>query len=251
VSASSTISSFLPKGAPITWERIDQGQDFRTKPGGFLDAIGDGYVSVAPSDPGGFGTHYPLLHITSGPLAGKTVYYGHTRALVTGPVKAGSPIAVTGVGGSSFAGNAKAIPCHAEIGFWPPGGMSAGSNISDLLHGAVSGGGGGGGVLGAIGGVAGDVAGAVGDAAGAVGGVAGDVASAPVDLFKAGFQWLWDQVAGSALKFGLYATFILGGMVVAGEGVARLFGTVNPVTTAARGTARLAGEAAQARVAAK
>jgi len=124
--------SLVPAGAKLSWQRVDQGQDLQTDPGGPLLALGDGYVKQIASDPGGFGPDYPVVHFTSGPLAGKDVYYGHTHtALAAGQqFKAGDVISHTGLSG---VGNAS-VGGWAEIGFWPPGSMDAGSQIAPLLH---------------------------------------------------------------------------------------------------------------------
>ena len=125
--------SLVPAGAKLTWERIDQGQDLQTDPGGPLVALGDGYVKEIASDPGGFGPDYPVVHFTSGPLAGRDVYYGHTHsALAAGQhFTAGQVVSHTGTSG---VGNAT-VGGWAEVGFWPPGSMDAGSQIAPLLHG--------------------------------------------------------------------------------------------------------------------
>lgn len=124
--------SLVPAGAKLTWERIDEGQDLQTDPGGPLLALGDGYVKQIASDPGGFGPDYPVLHFTSGPLAGRDVYYGHTHsALGAGQhFTAGQVVSHTGTSG---VGNAT-VGGWAEVGFWPPGSMDAGSQIAPLLH---------------------------------------------------------------------------------------------------------------------
>ena len=74
----------------------------------------------------------PVVHFTSGPLAGKDVYYGHTHtALAAGQqFKAGDVISHTGLSGVWNA----TVGGWAEIGFWPPGSMDAGSQIAPLLH---------------------------------------------------------------------------------------------------------------------
>jgi murein DD-endopeptidase MepM/ murein hydrolase activator NlpD len=124
--------SLVPAGAKLSWQRIDQGQDLQTDPGGPLLALGDGYVKQIASDPGGFGPDYPVLHFTSGPLAGRDVYYGHTHsALAAGQhFTAGQVVSHTGTSG---VGNAT-VGGWAEVGFWPPGSMDAGAQIAPLLH---------------------------------------------------------------------------------------------------------------------
>ncbi|GAC1434997.1 MAG: hypothetical protein NVSMB51_03490 [Solirubrobacteraceae bacterium] len=120
----------IPAGARLTWMRIDQGQDLQTDPGGGLRAIGDGYVTAA-SDPGGFGPDYAVLHLTSGPYAGRAFYYGHTHVATLGRVRAGQIICRTGTHG---VGNATSSG-WAEIGAWPPGNMSAGAAVAPFLKG--------------------------------------------------------------------------------------------------------------------
>lgn len=127
-------SPFVPAGQSITWERIDQGQDLRTNPGGQIIAPWAGHVALAPSNPGGFGTHYGLYTPSEGPYSGKTFYIGHAWAL-PGKVGAGDAVARTGHGSEGWMGNAKGIPGHVEIGFWPPGSMSAGSQVAPIVKG--------------------------------------------------------------------------------------------------------------------
>ncbi len=65
----------------------------------------------------GFGPFAPELLVTAGPLAGRTIYYGHVQADLAPlgtQVAAGQPIAQIGDLGISFG-------CHLEIGISPPG----------------------------------------------------------------------------------------------------------------------------------
>ncbi|MGI8558725.1 MAG: lytic murein transglycosylase [Solirubrobacteraceae bacterium] len=119
----------IPAGARLSWMRIDQGQDLQTDPGIGLRAIGDGYVTKAV-DPGGFGPDYAVLHLTAGPQAGRSYYYGHTHVAVLGPVHSGEVICHTGTRG---VGNATS-PGWAEVGLWPPGDMSAGAAVAPFLR---------------------------------------------------------------------------------------------------------------------
>lgn len=76
---------WLPHGARYTQERVDQGQDFITDWGGRIIAAGDGYVIHNLSDrpfPNGFGPHYCVVHITTGPFAGHDWYIGHCTSKV-------------------------------------------------------------------------------------------------------------------------------------------------------------------------
>lgn len=107
---------FLPQGAPYTQQRKDQGRDGQTTPGGAILANGNGHVVRVASDPGGFGPSYPIIHFTSGPYAGRTIYFGHTLATVKPgqSVQAGQTISHTGFGHG--VGNAT-VPGWFEIGF--------------------------------------------------------------------------------------------------------------------------------------
>lgn len=136
------LGGFLPHGASLKVERVDQGQDIKTRPGGGIIAPGHGYVVATPTDPGGFGSNYPVVHFTSGPLAGRDVYIGHTHAVLKvgahfGP---GDVLSHTGFG-TPNEGNAR-TPGWAEIGLWTQGQgpssqgggtTSSGKSIAHLL----------------------------------------------------------------------------------------------------------------------
>lgn len=109
---SGKLGGFLSGSAPLEYKRIDQGQDIQTKPGEGLLAPGDGTVVAVKSDPSGFGPDYPVVKFSSGPMAGQTVYLGHTdTALKAGDgFKAGQTIARTSKSGHN------APPGWAEIG---------------------------------------------------------------------------------------------------------------------------------------
>jgi len=115
---------FVPKGVAVTIGRADQGRDIQIAPGAPIVAPGAGYVVSIKSDPGSGGAHfgpsYPVVHFTSGPYAGMTVYIGHTTAAlkVGQKFKAGTVISLTGNGGPESGG---APPGWAEIGFAPGG----------------------------------------------------------------------------------------------------------------------------------
>ena len=91
------LGGFLGAQAPLEIKRTDEGQDIQTRPGEALLAPGDGEVIAVKTDPAGFGPDYPVVKITSGPLAGTSWYLGHTdTTLKQGQsFKAGQPIART------------------------------------------------------------------------------------------------------------------------------------------------------------
>jgi murein DD-endopeptidase MepM/ murein hydrolase activator NlpD len=112
----STIAGgFLPAGAKYIARRQDQGRDGITNPGGPIIANGNGVVVRNGNDPAGFGPRYPIVHFTSGPYAGKTIYFGHTLSSVQPgqQVQAGQTISHTGTSG---VGNAT-VPGWFEIGY--------------------------------------------------------------------------------------------------------------------------------------
>jgi murein DD-endopeptidase MepM/ murein hydrolase activator NlpD len=97
--------------------RTDDGVDIEDAPdGAAVFSITPGVVTAVASDPGGFGPNYPVVLVTAGPLAGRSIYYGHVAAsLVTvgEHVDAGQPIAVMGHTGDAIGlGHG-----HIEIGF--------------------------------------------------------------------------------------------------------------------------------------
>jgi murein DD-endopeptidase MepM/ murein hydrolase activator NlpD len=97
--------------------RTDDGLDIETAPdGAAVYSITPGVVTAVASDPSGFGPEYPVIRVTSGPLKGDYIYYGHVaESLVrTGQrVASGQPIAVVGHTGDAVSlGHG-----HIEIGF--------------------------------------------------------------------------------------------------------------------------------------
>ncbi len=97
--------------------RTDEGVDIETAPdGAAVYSMTAGVVTAVASDPSGFGPDYPVIRVTSGPLTGHNVYYGHVAASlvrVGQHVVAGQPIAVMGhTGDAASLGHG-----HIEIGF--------------------------------------------------------------------------------------------------------------------------------------
>ena len=97
--------------------RTDDGLDIETAPdGAAVYSITPGVVTAVAADPGGFGPNYPVILVTSGPLAGRYIYYGHVAASLVHAdehVTAGQPIAVMGHTGDAVSlGHG-----HIEIGF--------------------------------------------------------------------------------------------------------------------------------------
>jgi LysM repeat protein len=112
---------------------VDQGVDYSAPGGTPLYAMGPGKIIRAGMT--GFGPNCPVLEITGGPLAGKTVYYGHAGANlvpVGATVAAGQQISVVGYGIVGYSTGP-----HLEIGFYPPGGNGSGGAMLNYINGAV------------------------------------------------------------------------------------------------------------------
>jgi murein DD-endopeptidase MepM/ murein hydrolase activator NlpD len=125
VTACSPVSSTIvfpisPKARafpPGTWSQ-DQGVDITAPCGTHLVAAASGrIVGEGGFVMNGFGPYATRLLIDSGPLAGRTIYYGHVQkdyVRVGTHVTAGQVIADVGTLGLSYG-------CHVEIGISVPG----------------------------------------------------------------------------------------------------------------------------------
>jgi uncharacterized protein with LGFP repeats len=112
---------------------VDQGVDYAA-PGGTPEcAMGDGTI-IGEGGPGlgGFGPWAPILRIDDGPLAGRTVYYGHAGpdlVPVGAHVSSGQQITEVGNGIVGLSTGP-----HLEIGFYPPGGFGAGGAMLNYIN---------------------------------------------------------------------------------------------------------------------
>jgi murein DD-endopeptidase MepM/ murein hydrolase activator NlpD len=98
-------------GQLFSEQRTDRGQDFATRPGGQVLALGRGLVMT---NRGYFPGRTVVLQLLDGPFAGRFVFYGHARrALVRAGqiVRAGQPVSIAGGVG------APGDPGHMEVGF--------------------------------------------------------------------------------------------------------------------------------------
>jgi murein DD-endopeptidase MepM/ murein hydrolase activator NlpD len=119
----------LPRGY-LTNPYVDQGVDYAAPGGTPLYAMGDGVIIGAGIS--GFGPNAPILKITSGPLAGVEVYYGHAgpnRVSVGQHVRAGEQISQVGYGIVGISTGP-----HLEIGFYPPGPMGSGGRMLSTIN---------------------------------------------------------------------------------------------------------------------
>jgi LysM repeat protein len=108
---------------------VDRGVDYSAPGGTPLYAMGTGVIIREGMD--GFGPSAPVLQITSGPLAGRTVYYGHSGpdlVPVGAHVVEGQQISSVGSGivGISFGP-------HLEIGFYPPWANKGGGEMLQYI----------------------------------------------------------------------------------------------------------------------
>jgi murein DD-endopeptidase MepM/ murein hydrolase activator NlpD len=132
--ATSASGSALP--LPLQYLKngsVDNGVDYSAPGGTPLYAMGPG--TIIQEGIGGFGPNAPVLRITSGALAGRTVYYGHSGAdlvHVGDQVVAGQQISVVGYGIVGISSGP-----HLEIGFWPVGGSGGGRPMLTYINSVV------------------------------------------------------------------------------------------------------------------
>jgi len=109
---------------------VDQGVDYGAPGGTPLYAMGAG--TITREGMSGFGPNTPVLQITSGPLAGKSVYYGHAGpdlVPVGAHVADGQQISSVGYGIVGYSTGP-----HLEIGFYPPGNQGAGQAMLHYIN---------------------------------------------------------------------------------------------------------------------
>jgi murein DD-endopeptidase MepM/ murein hydrolase activator NlpD len=125
-------------GLPLPWQylhngTVDQGVDYVAPGGTPLYAMGTGTIIAAGIS--GFGPNTPVLQITSGPLAGRVVFYGHAGPNLV-PVGAhvvqGQQISTVGSGIVGVSNGP-----HLTIGFYPPGPMGSGQEMLKLINSRV------------------------------------------------------------------------------------------------------------------
>jgi murein DD-endopeptidase MepM/ murein hydrolase activator NlpD len=112
---------------------VDDGVDY-SAPGGTPEfAMGPGVI--IREGIGGFGPNAPVLQITSGPLAGRAVYYGHAGpdlVPVGATVAQGQQITIVGYG---IVGESTGP--HLEVGFYPVGPNGAGAPMLQYINSVV------------------------------------------------------------------------------------------------------------------
>lgn len=136
--ATAVVAKAAPAALPLPAQylaggSVDQGVDYPAPGGTPLYAMGPGTIIREGMD--GFGPDCPVLQITAGPLAGKTVYYGHAGpdlVPVGATVAAGQQISIVGYGIVGYSTGP-----HLEVGFYPPGGTGSGQAMLDYINGAV------------------------------------------------------------------------------------------------------------------
>jgi murein DD-endopeptidase MepM/ murein hydrolase activator NlpD len=109
---------------------VDQGVDYPAPGGTPLYAMGSG--TIIQEGISGFGPNAPVLQVTSGPLAGRTVYYGHAGqdlVPVGAHVVQGQQISSVGSGIVGLSTGP-----HLEIGFVPLGPIGAGHSMLDYIN---------------------------------------------------------------------------------------------------------------------
>jgi murein DD-endopeptidase MepM/ murein hydrolase activator NlpD len=112
---------------------VDQGVDYAAPGGTPLFAMGPG--TIVRAGIGGFGPNAPVLHIASGPLAGRAVYYGHAGpnlVAVGARVAQGQQISIVGNGRVGISTGP-----HLEVGFYPPGPDGAGQAMLRHINSVV------------------------------------------------------------------------------------------------------------------
>lgn len=140
VPSTSAVSGYrFPLKVFLDFNRVDRGQDMESMLHGPFLAIGAGTIlSAATGFPG------VILKLSSGPDAGKMVYYGHTYrsyVKVRQKVHAGQVLGLVGHQGSSYDPSVY----HIEVGFLTAGGLvapgsadehwaSTGADMNRLLH---------------------------------------------------------------------------------------------------------------------
>jgi murein DD-endopeptidase MepM/ murein hydrolase activator NlpD len=118
----------LPRGY-LTNPYVDQGVDYAAPGGTPLYAMGDGVIIGAGI--GGFGPNAPILRITSGPLKGLEIYYGHAGPNLVDVgqhVHAGQQISEVGYGIVGISTGP-----HLEIGFADSSGSPIGAGASTMM----------------------------------------------------------------------------------------------------------------------
>lgn len=219
----------IPK--TVTPERVDMGVDYAGT--GNLLALGDGVVTQVV--PGGWGQYgnYIAYRLTSGPQAGKYIYYaeGVTPHVSVGQrLSAGQIVASLIPGWHSGIevgyGNAGTDSTYADTaggGYSEGAHTAAGQAFSDLIKSL----GGPAGVAGSAP-VTGTAPPAGGAAAGGAAATAGDTGTSvggldlnPVDAIKSFFAGVWKTILGDAKYAALALIAILGGFVLLGKGISR------------------------------